>query len=144
MALGKFCCCIELRLGCIVWAVLGLISNVVCGIAMAKDKDHSNVYFIISANVIGSIACFCLLFGAIKNNWIAVLVYLVVDMLKMVLYVISGIISFTYIGPVALWNGIFITNGIVLIAIALVPLYFWICVFSFFKKLREVQVDPAI
>ena len=111
---------------------------------MTINKDGSEVSVIISGNVIGCIACCCLLYGAIKNNWIAVLVYLVVDMLKMVLYVISGILSFTYIGPVALLNGIFITHGIVLIAIALVPLYFWICVFSFFKKLREVQVDPAI
>ena len=60
MELEKFCYFIELRIGCIIYAILGLIINI-CLNFVIINYGESQVYLIISGNVIGLIACGCLL-----------------------------------------------------------------------------------
>ena len=141
MALDKFCCCIELRIGCIIWAIVDLISNFCLFSTVNISPD---IYVITSGNVIGTISCCCLLYGAVKNNWIAVLVYLVLDMLKIVFYLICAVYMLDSAGAAGAPADFLISVGVVITISVLIFLYFWSCVFSFFKKLQEGSAEPKV
>ena len=81
MGLNKCCCCVDLRTGSIVIAVLGLLgsfgnwgSGIVVGVITIVAGVASNV---------------CLLHGAIKYNRITTLIYLVMEGIFIVLYIVA-------------------------------------------------------
>ena len=115
-------------------------------------KDDKDYYVIASSNVIGLIACVCLLVGAIKRNRIAVMVYLVVEIFGIILQfafaillVVANIGIGTDIdnpenevgqGLKGAVTAMTLFLGIAVILSTLISIYFWICVFSFFRKIH--------
>ena len=109
MGLNKCCCCIDLRTGCIILAVLGIIVN--CGFFGFADsrcftttvnrKEVTNCvddfYVITAGNVIGIKGCVCLLFGSIKYNRVGVLVYLTTEIIRVILHFAGAIMIFIWL-----------------------------------------------
>ena len=80
---GK-CCCLDLRTGAIVIAVLGIVGSL-------GNLAFSTHWIIITEVITGLLVSFCLLFGAIKVNKIAVLIYLILNLLQIIFIFAVGI-----------------------------------------------------
>nr|CAD7435067.1 unnamed protein product [Timema monikensis] len=93
--------------------------------------------FLITFSAIGLFAYLCLLIGSSRGNRYLLLPAMILDMLILVLstftYIALMVVTFSYdtgLG-VAYMLGGFVGNGLML--------YFWLCVFSLFQHLREIQ-----
>ena len=153
--LTKCCSCIPLRTGSIIIAILGLLS----AIATLVYSGGSSFYLLLGTYYL--IAEATLLFGAIKYNKRAMLVYLVCSTSFPIIDIVFGIIakvSIETIVPEELASdcasmeenlvrlhmtcdefkslSIFITVGYCFIA-SLMNIYFWLCNYSFYKELNE-------
>ena len=152
--LTKCCCCISLRTGSVILGVLGLIGAIVTLCYSAGNGGY------LTTGIIYFISHSFLLYGAVTNNYTAVLVYLVFTAIGILLDLIFGILIFASVGILvpALSNdcalileekraegiscdalisatvgtlaSVFILNGIL-------NIYFWICCWSFYKELKE-------
>ena len=89
MDLKKCCCCIDLRLGCKIIAILGFIAD--AAMLAAIGSAGYNKYVLIPGNVIGMLGCICLLYGAFTSHKTAVALYLIADAIKIVLLFVFGI-----------------------------------------------------
>ena len=160
MALSKCCCCVDLRTGAIVIAVLGLLGSF-------ANFQHGLVVGIISC-VGGLAANLCLLHGAIKYNRTTTLVYLILDAIFMILLLVGLILIIVGLSSSTLspcfksetsaaeidWNGTMVTCSVtvgILIALLVsfiigiaISIYFWVCVYSFYDDLKKQQIpQPA-
>ena len=124
----KCCCCVDLRAGAIVIAIV----DIAIGLAsLVKPESGSYVGCLL---LIG--AGISLLIGAIKENQIATIVSLVLQMIGVVAYVIIGIlliVSGSCYGPL-------VGLGVFFLIAASLQIYFWLCIFSFLKGLESVEV----
>ena len=144
--LDKCCCCIDLRVGAIVIAILEIIGGL-CNFG----NMQGNVWGSVICAIASILAGLCLLFGAIKYNQVAVIVNLVFSMIAIVFYAIVAIMVFIAAGlygsqrgaqPEAV--GAVIVAGVVIVIAILLMIYFWICVFSFLKGLKAGDIaSPA-
>ena len=154
----KCCCCVDLRTGAIVMAILQLIG----GAGMfGMGAEWQNI---LSA-LVGVGAGVCLLFGAIKYHQMATLVYLVLQMVEIVLIGVAmlvGIIAGTAV-TVAVSDhpdlqgnqdvqGAVQVGGAIVVVLTMIPfgiialfyIYFWVCAFSFYKGLKTGEIaSPA-
>ena len=80
MALNKCCCCVNLRTGAIVIAILGILGS----FGQLHDKEH--IYIGIISVVVGVLANLFLLHGAIKYNKTTTLVYLILEAIFIIWY----------------------------------------------------------
>ena len=96
MTLKKCCFCIDLRVGCIIFSVVGILVN--CGFFGKKkdlcgprpdlilktytDECSQGFYIIVAGSVLGIMGNVCLLFGAIRSQMIAVALYLLTDFIR--------------------------------------------------------------
>ena len=134
MGLNKCCLCLDLRTGTLAIAVL----SIVFGKISLIDGIYERTIFSITIGVIDWIIYVasgaCLLHGAIKYNNTTTMVYLILATI--------GIISFIVTIPV---NGIEGNFALIVYVIGIVTeVYFWICVNSFYKKLKSGEiVSPA-
>ena len=138
-SLKKCCFCVDLRIGAIVIAILDIVGGIT---AFVTDYGKPEANFV--AGVVSIIAGLCLLFGSIKYHETSTLVYLVLHMLSIVLYAISmfvlvGVASGTALAAVLIPHtvGIFCTQIIIYI-------YFWSCVFSFYRGLKSGDVRSPV
>ena len=140
------CCCVDLRKGCIIIAILGIIVN--CGYFGTDLPSSSKEYkLLISGNVIGLIGNLSLLFGAFKSNKIAISLYLVLELIQMVLYFAFSIMMFVLYNKVNKTTGsigisigtLILVEGIFGLLTVLVWIYLWLCVFSLFLKLKREE-----
>ena len=153
----RFCCGVDLRIGGILIAILEvLISG---GGYSFLGSAYSNypstwMYLVIKitcivAAVISFVAGLCLLIGSIGYNEIASLVYLVLKMIHIVVTMVATIL------PVLLLAGTIKHNrddwATSLISMIYLPvyllctpinIYFWVCVFSFYKGLTNEKIIP--
>ena len=125
----KCCCCVDLRAGAIVIAIV----DIAIGLAsLVKPESGSYVGCLL---LIG--AGISLLIGAIKENQIATIVSLVLQMIGVVAYVIIGILLIVggscYVEALVFF-------GILFLIAASLQIYFWLCIFSFLKGLESVEV----
>ena len=154
--LSKCCCCIPLRTGSIILAVLGLVGGT-GNLALA-------IYYQLWPNIVGGILYLLsyapLLYGALKYNKNAVLVSLICSGVLIALGIASCIIAFASIetiNPLLADNCVAIrdvlnTLGLTcdqykstvlgmlagtLIVGTLLNIYFWICNYSFYKELKK-------
>ena len=165
--LSKCCCCVPLRTGSIILAVLGILGGI--GIFVGSQGFWFNI-------VLGVFYIFgypALLFGAIKYCAKAVLVSLVCTAIIIVIGITFGIIMIasteTFVPDLAnncasmvdvSTNGgngqvdltgfcdVFkFTTKVVAAGIffpsALINFYFWICNYSFYKELKGGNGNPA-
>ena len=160
MGLNKCCCCVSLRAGCIILAVVGIIVN--CGFFGLAGQCGTNgcgndFYVITVGNVIGIIGCVCLLFGSINYNRIGVLVYLVVEIITIILYFANAMMTFAayaqydnatkLIPKSAIPNtgkNTILASGISVLLVVLLSVYFWICVLSFFRKIGDNSFSSRV
>ena len=152
--LSKCCCCVPLRTGSIILAILGILGGIFA-FAISRGQWSSiveGIFYLLSYGF--------LLFGAIKYNEKAVLVCLVLSAASIILGVVFCIIAIANIEMIApkLANDCAAmidelnklgmtcdqfkstTIGIVagtFIGSSLVSAYFWICNYSFYKQLKE-------
>ena len=146
----------DLRIGAIVIAILGVVEGIgaflnAYGYGLIHlDQIDTNGFITIQnivmcvAGGIRIIAGLCLLFGSIKYHETSTLVYLVLHMLSIVLYAISmfvlvGIVAGTALAKILIPHtvGIFCTQIIIYI-------YFWICVYSFYRGLKSGDVRSPV
>ena len=145
--LKKCCCCIDLRAGCIIIAILGIIASSGWFAYNSKD-DNGSYYVVVSGSVLGLIGNICLLFGAIMTNKIAVAVYLALELIHLVLSFVFSILLFVAAGLGAgsststvsnAASSTFLVAGIMALIILLISIYLWLCVFSFFLKIKREE-----
>ena len=151
--LSKCCCCIPLRTGSLILAILGIL----CGIgtvAQYREQWGGIIQGIFYLLAYGS-----LLYGALKYNEKAVLTSLVITGLSIALGIIICIIAIANIetfNPQLANNcaglivdgrmyvncddvksaAIGLTAGVFIIG-SILNAYFWICNYSFYKELKE-------
>ena len=80
----KCCFCVDLRTGAVVIAVLGIVGSL-------ANLAFSRHWMIITEVIYGLLLSFCLLFGVIKENKFAVLIYLILNVLQIILIFAVGI-----------------------------------------------------
>ena len=81
MALGKCCCCVDLRTGAMIIAVIGVVGAF---INLGAGQGWDNICFLISQLA----ASGCLLYGAIKREKVPTIIYLIFDMISIILIAI--------------------------------------------------------
>ena len=149
--LKKCCCCVDLRTGAIVMAVLEIIG----GLGMFAGglwQDILSAVVTIGAGV-------CLLFGAIKYHQLATLVYLVLQMIAIVLsgvamiMVIIAATAITATGNSGVQGNAVGGTSVIVLASVLAAfygiftslnIYFWVCVFSFYKGLKTGKITSPV
>ena len=160
--LSKCCCCVPLRTGSLVIAVLGILGAL--GI-LASSKGQwpsivEGIFFLLPYAF--------LLFGAIKYNDKAVLVCVVLTALSIIIGIVFGIIAivkieiinpllandceaFDYASDFTFFLDCdkekFKARAITaayLFVLSLVEVYFWICNFSFYKELKKGGGEAAV
>ena len=159
MALGKCCCCVDLRTGAIIIAIIGIVGGFV---NLGSGHDWRHICFLI----LQLVASGCLLYGAIQCEKIPTIIYLVFQMISIVLIAIIIILFIVaiVIGPEACQKTLKTLKAapedpeqacraaivvlevyIFLYAVALaLSTYFWICVYSFMKRLNGEHSSPPM
>ena len=149
----KCCCCVPLRVGCMVLAVIGLMGAV--GLIISGHSNWSNVVY----GIFNIVPYAALLLGAIQNNHTAILFYLVLEAIAVILGIIFGVIVVA--GATAILTGLQDCSqldqdmnlstqdcnaakagaiGIIAATFwisALLNMYFWACVYSFYKEVKS-------
>ena len=105
----------------------------------------------IGAGVISFVAGLCLLIGSVGYNKIATLVYLVLKMIHIVVTMVAAIIFALFLaGALKSEREDWVTYLISIIYLPIylvftpINIYFWVCVFSFYKGLiNEEIISPA-
>jgi len=192
LKVGKCCCCLDLRTGAIVIAVLGIVGSF-------GNLAFSTYWMMIGEIIWRLVVSFCLLFGAIKVNEIAVLIYLILNILQIIsefavgiFFLVAGsalkVVSqddgfavanttslhqddgFTVGNATSLYqdDGFTVANttslhqddgftvasgtlvgiaaiigGVYVILWAFLDIYFFICVHSFYKKIKDGMITSA-
>ena len=143
MVLKNCCCCLDLRIGCMVIAIL----QIFVGLGhLGRTPFTWNVFL---GATLGVACGVVLLYGTIKNNQTATTIYLVFAVIAIVVHVIAAILIFVAVKQVAKEMNEIGENtdatvtekegniiGIVLLIVALVEVYLWICVYSFLKEVK--------
>ena len=152
MALGKCCCCVELRTGAITIAILGFVAAFV---NLAAGLGWHNVCFLILRFVASGL----LLYGAHKREKVPTIIYLVLDMISQVLIAIITILDIVAISddsiaaclsPDVTEDACFAAMEVIAFYIAIyagafsLSIYFWICIFSFLKELEGATSSSSL
>ena len=125
MVFNKCCGCNDLRTGCIIISILQILEG--WGIFCSLE------WFTIITGIITTVAGACLLFGAIKNNRIGVLINLILTPISMLLVFIVAILFFV-VGSLGL-----VILGTIYLVTVVIEIYLWLCILSFYKKLKSVD-----
>ena len=139
MLLKKCCCCVDLRTGAIIIAILGILG------ALGNMGEGFSWVAIIST-IVGLVAHGCLLFGAIKYHRVATLINLIISMLGIILMFIIAIIALVSIFRLpsgcsenlnchAVETGLAVTVGMYIPG-GILAIYLWMCVYSFYQELK--------
>ena len=150
----KCCFCVTLRVGCIHLAVSRILPSFCFFIAfhIGLINGGPELKVINISNIITVVACISLIVGVIEYNSIAMLVYLILEMIQIVLAGVAIVwwfivLSTALLGPntsnedkvaVAIDTAI----GIALVIGFLVSIYLLLCAYSFYKKIKQGQIGP--
>ena len=133
-----FCCCLDLRDGAIAIAVLEMLIGLGSFGSFANGFNWIAI-LIFLPNVASGIS---LLYGAIKHNSTAVLVNLILSLLGVVFLIVMSLLALIPGASMTLVEQrgaqiIMIVLGSIYLLITLIQIYFWICVYSYFRKLKS-------
>ena len=135
--LSKCCFWVPLRTGSILIAILGLL----IAIATLVYSGGSWLYIILGSYYL--IAEATLLFGAITCNKRAMLVYLVCSAIFPFIDIVFGIIAIISIDTIIpdeylnIYKDPIAMTVVFCVAGSLMNIYFWLCNYSFYKKLKK-------
>ena len=133
MVFKKCCCCLDLRIGCLIIGVLQILGG------LGNFKPPLEWYTIITA-IVNIVAGACLLFGAIKYNPIGTLINLITTAIAVIFVFIVAIMAFVVAGALGSHSDEFlvyiIAGAVYLVAVA-IEIYLWLCIFSFYKELKS-------
>ena len=139
----KCCCCFDLRTGSIIIAILQIVGS----IGMLGGTTSSSACW---GGLVGIAAGICLLVGAINSNASAILVHLIVAMINIIVLCVAGIgicagsfatvnaIDVAFVVPTAL-----LVLGIWIILMALIDIYFWVCVYRFYQLTKYGMITSC-
>ena len=155
LKVGKCCCCLDLRTGAIVIAVLGIVGSF-------GNLAFSTYWMMIGEIIWRLVVSFCLLFGAIKVNEIAVLIYLILNILQIISEFAVGIFflvagsawkvvsqvhqddgSTVTTEALGILEALWIFGGVYIILLACLDIYFFICVHSFYREIKDGKITSA-
>ena len=149
MSVLKYCCCcVDLRIGAIVIAILGVVEGIgaflnAYGYGLIHLDQIDTNGFITIQNIVmcvaGGIRIFaglCLLFGSIKYHQSTTLAYLVLEMLSINIVVIGCAIGL--IGSKFSLNALLVFSTQIILNI-----YFWSCTYSFYNGLESGDIRSA-
>ena len=133
-----FCCCLDLRDGAIAIAVLEMLIGLGSFGSFANGFNWIAI-LIFLPNVASGIS---LLYGAIKHNSTAVLVNLILSLLGVVFLIVMSLVTLISGASMTLVEQrgaqiIMLVLGSIYLLITLIQIYFWICVYSYFRKLKS-------
>ena len=143
----KCCFCLDLRIGCMVIAIITIIEGL-CTLIRVPFTWYMTLVAITS-----TLSGALLLFGTIKNNITATTSYLVMEVFGIVAYMLAT--AFIFIESQTTSNSyheLGLTKkaketrvagdliGILFVFMVLLQIYFWICAFRFVKELRSSQL----
>ena len=148
--LKSCCCCVDLRVGCIVFAVLGVFVN--CGFFGTKYQncglDHCNDAFkvLASGSTFGLISSLCLIFGVLKSNHEAVFLSLIAELIRMILYFAFAIMSFVVFAecntvgtPRDIKCDLQLVGGLMGMFAIFAWIYPWLCALSLVQKMTGAE-----
>ena len=139
--LKNCCCCVDLRFGAIVIAILGVVDGIgafftINGAVGYDGLTTIQYIFMCLGGAVKIIAGLCLLFGSIKYHQSTTLAYLVLQMLSIKIVVIGcamGLIGSAY--PL---DALYVYSTKIILNI-----YFWSCIYSFYKGLENGDIRSA-
>ena len=143
MMVKSFCCCIELRIGCIMIAVVGIILALI-GIGLNQTWGS------ILGVILGIFAnCFLLYSasytkGSTRSRRITALTYIGFLLLSIIFLIIQAVLIFTDHGYKFHWNGLISTWLANMIILILLDLYFVLVAYSFYQELNGVRITKAV
>ena len=144
MVFNKCCCCIDLRTGCIIIGILQIIGGPG---NLSQSVNWASIIGAIASVIAGA----CLLFGSIKYNPIGVLINLVSTAISSLFLLILAILVFVLLGysdaalrQVGLNKTTVAALGVAYLLVFAFNIYIWLCVWSFYKKLKSGDItSPA-
>ena len=139
MILEKCCFCVDLRNGAIVIATLHMVA------AMGQFVTILVNWLGIADIILGLIAGAVLLYGAIKNNTVAIIIHLVLALLEIVFLLATAITSFVAydVGEDSFHTLALVSGGLIFVW-AIIEIYFLVCVCSFYQQLKSGMItSPA-
>ena len=143
----KCCFCLDLRIGCMVIAIITIIGGL-CTLIRVPFT-----WYMTLAAITGTLSGSLLLYGTIKNNITATTSYLVMEILGIVAYMLAA--AFIFIETQKMANAYHENGltkkaqetrvagdlfGMLFVFMVLLQIYFWICAFRFIKDLRSSQL----
>ena len=142
------CCCVDLRIGSIVIAILGVVEGIgaflnAYGYGLIHlDQIDTNGFITMQnivmcvAGAIRIIAGLCLLFGSIKYHQPTTLAYLVLHMLSIKIVVIGCALGL--MGRIYPLYALYVYSTKIILNI-----YFWSCIYSFYKGLQSGYIHST-
>ena len=133
LKVNKCCCCVDLRIGCIILAVVGLVLAI---ISIGISSGWGSIIGLILAIVANG----CLLFAAVYTNGtiqmrsIATLVYIIVVLLNAVLVFIAAILQIVDWADQGANHGNHAAIVVLRIIWVILDLYFALVAFSFYQE----------
>ena len=139
---SKCCCCIELRTGVIVIAVLQILGAVgVLGYGIFLGTIAPIVALIGLINLVGLVAGATLLIGGIWYNTTAIILYIVLAVIEIINL---GVMTFGVFGVAIFGDSQTVNLFLTLLVVAAGGhIYFTVCVYKFYKEIKSGTIIPA-
>ena len=134
---SKCCCCIDLRNGVIVIAVLHILGAL--GVL-----GYITFWGTIIELIVGLLAGTTLLYGAIKYNTTAIIIHIVLAVIEIINFLAVAslllILAYGFGEPSLAYHIIFLGSPVVIGGILI---YFIVCVYKFYKETKSGTIIPA-
>ena len=147
----RCCCCINLRIGCIVIAILQIVGSLgIIGIPLYHSPPYDTCLIIDC--LAGVTSGICLLIGGIKSNASAILVYLILAVINFIIRFVVWTLTIGLGAVFVIFYGSHkrpqIDGGHVLvvsiigisITVTALSIYFWFCVCRFYQLTKYGKV----
>ena len=139
MKVNNCCFCVELRIGCIILAVVGIVLSIL-GVGLSSGwSSILSLILAIAANC-------CLLYsaaytkGSTKSRSITALIYIVFVLISAVFLVIQAVLLIIHWGRVGQNHGQYASALVTYIILILLDLYFSLVAYSWYQDLKGVVV----
>ena len=144
MLTEKCCCpCVDIRAGTIVLSIWKLlIGNGCLSFVETGELLHNSRYIVlIACNVFGTVACCCLLYGAIQCKRIAIFICLILEMGEILLVLAYCALLLGDILREEKIDASLVRCDVLFFLLAFALICFWIIVWVLYIKIKVTQKD---